>query len=227
VLKGTMQWIFGFAGDRYGRRNLIVAGLLTCVLGLVLLGGVGLSESDPRAGFFIAALLIGLGTAMMYSNLLAAVCDHADPSWRASALGAYRFWRDMGYAVGALVTGAVADWIGIPWSIFVTAMLTAIAAILVFFCYDEVAGDEKSANGVGEMVARGAVEMKMAPDQMQMQMPMQQQQQQLAQYPGMQQQAPYIGVMPMGGVMQGMNYQPQQQPGYPPMNMGRVMMGSA
>ena len=107
VLKGVLQWIFGFIGDRIGRRWLISGGLALCVFGLVLMVGVGVNESDPKAGFFIAALSIGFGTGVIYSNLLAAVCDHADPTWRSSALGAYRFWRDMGYAIGALVTGAV------------------------------------------------------------------------------------------------------------------------
>jgi MFS family permease len=95
VLKGTMQWIFGFAGDRYGRKPLVVGGLLTCVLGLVMLGGLGVNNTNPKAGFFVAALLIGFGTAMMYSNLLAAICDHADPSWRASALGAYQLLNSL------------------------------------------------------------------------------------------------------------------------------------
>lgn len=166
VLKGTMQWIFGFAGDRYGRKPLVVGGLLTCVLGLVMLGGLGVNNTNPKAGFFVAALLIGFGTAMMYSNLLAAICDHADPSWRASALGAYRFWRDMGYAIGALVTGAVADWIGIPWSIFVTAMLTLLAGILIFFFYEEVAGDTSS-EAEAEAVLGAVTQPKfMAPVQM-------------------------------------------------------------
>lgn len=146
VLKGVMQWIFGFAGDRYGRKWIISGGLLWCALGLVIMAGCGLNQSEPKAGFFIAALMLGSGTAMMYSNCLAAVCDHADPTWRSSALGAYRFWRDMGYAIGALVTGAVADWIGIPWSIGVTAILTALAGVLVALFYKEVDGDDMSCN---------------------------------------------------------------------------------
>jgi MFS family permease len=108
ILKGLLQCIFGFLGDRIGRRWLISGGLMLCVFGLVLMAAVGVNESDPTAGFFIAALCVGFGTGVLYTNLLAAVCDHADPSWRSSALGAYRFWRDMGYAIGALVTGAVA-----------------------------------------------------------------------------------------------------------------------
>jgi len=161
LLKGLLQCVFGFLGDRIGRRWLISGGLYLCVFGLVLMAAVGVNEADPTPGFFIAALCVGFGTGVLYTNLLAAVCDHADPSWRSSALGAYRFWRDMGYAIGALVTGAVADWIGIPWSIGVTAILTALAATLVALFYQEVDGDLKSSNG-----AEKQVEMSAAPQQM-------------------------------------------------------------
>jgi len=196
ILKGTLQWIFGFAGDRYGRKYFISGGLFICAMGLVMMSGVGVNQSDPRAGFYIAALLIGFGTAMMYSNCLAAICDHADPSWRSSALGAYRFWRDLGYAIGALVTGAVADWVGIPWSIGFTAILTALAGLLVFLFYEEVSGDDMSATfdkppmpviapmpaapmpsmaAVGySMPAQMGMPYGYSQQQMQMQMPMQQ-----------------------------------------------------
>ena len=110
--------------------------------------GVGVNQSDPRGGFYVAALTVGMGTAMMYTNCLAAVCDHADPTWRSSALGAYRFWRDLGWAIGALVTGALADWIGIPWSIGVTAALTFLAGAAIAVFFEEVSGDELSEKAV-------------------------------------------------------------------------------
>lgn len=138
VLKGTLQWIFGFLGDRIGRKWLIVSGLSLVVAGLVVVAAIGVSSSEPLAGFIVGALLMGAGTGVMYTNNLAAICDNADPSWRSSALGSYRFWRDLGYAVGALVTGAMADWLGIPWSVAITAMLTATAALLVAIFYKEV-----------------------------------------------------------------------------------------
>jgi MFS family permease len=179
-----MQCVFGFLGDRYGRKWFISGGLVLCVFGLVLMAGVGVNEADPRAGFFIAALSVGFGTGVLYTNLLAAICDHADPSWRSSALGAYRFWRDLGYAIGALTTGAVADWIGIPWAIGVTAILTAIAATLVALFYVEVDGDELSSNGssvptakdleVPQMQQTAVPTMQMAPMPYGYPMPMQQ-----------------------------------------------------
>jgi len=135
--KGIFQWIFGFAGDRIGRRWLITGGLAMCTLGLVILAATGESASDPVAGFAAGSLFLGVGTAMMYSNNLAAVSDHTDPTWRSSALGAYRFWRDLGYAVGALINGAFADGVGIFGSVLLTAALTALSAICVGVFYRE------------------------------------------------------------------------------------------
>jgi len=145
ILKGTLQWIFGFLGDRFGRKWFVVSGLSVVMLGLVVVGAIGVTSSDPLVGFMVGALLMGTGTGIMYTNNLAAICDHSDPSWRSSALGAYRFWRDMGYAIGALVTGAMADGVGIPWSVAFTAMLTGLAALLVAIFYVEVPGSSATA----------------------------------------------------------------------------------
>lgn len=99
------QFICGWLGDRVGRRNIIVAGLLVCVLGMCIFVGVGATLAEPLNGFLAASSILGIGTALMYSSALAAIVDHSDPTWRSSALGAYRFWRDLGYAIGALITG--------------------------------------------------------------------------------------------------------------------------
>ncbi len=77
------------------------------------------------------AALQGLGTAMVYPTLLAAVTDHAHPTWRATSLGVYRFWRDLGYAVGALLSGAVADFVGLGAAIHLVAALTFISGLVV------------------------------------------------------------------------------------------------
>src|SRR5690242_19569512 len=74
--------------------------------------------------WLIGAILLGIGTAMVYPTLLAAVSDIARPSWRASAVGVYRLWRDAGYAVGALVAGILADVLGISFAIAAIAALT-------------------------------------------------------------------------------------------------------
>src|SRR5256885_6208950 len=82
----------------------------------------------PWAG---AMILLGIGTAAVYPTLLAAVSDVAHPEWRASAVGVYRLWRDMGYAAGAVVAGGVADLLGIPWAIAGVGILTFASGWLV------------------------------------------------------------------------------------------------
>jgi MFS family permease len=83
------------------------------------------------AAWVAGAALQGLGTAMVYPTLLAAVTDHAHPTWRATSLGVYRFWRDLGYAVGALLSGAVADLAGLAAAIHLVAALTLLSGVLV------------------------------------------------------------------------------------------------
>jgi MFS family permease len=72
-------------------------------------------------------VLLGIGTAMVYPTLLAAIGDVTAPSWRASAVGVYRLWRDLGYAIGALLAGITADVIGPPGAIWVVAGVTALS----------------------------------------------------------------------------------------------------
>jgi MFS family permease len=81
--------------------------------------------------WLVGAALQGLGTAMVYPTLLAAITDHTHPTWRASSLGVYRFWRDLGYAVGALVSGLVADTLGFEAAIHLVAVLTLSSGIVV------------------------------------------------------------------------------------------------
>lgn len=68
---------------------------------------------------------------MVYPTLLAAIGDVAHPAWRASAVGVYRMWRDAGYAVGALVAGVVADWLGLSAAIWVVATITLGSGMVV------------------------------------------------------------------------------------------------
>ena len=76
-------------------------------------------------------MLLGAGTAMVYPTLLAAIGDVAHPSWRASAVGVYRLWRDTGFAVGALLAGVVADLAGLVAAVWVVAALTAASGLVV------------------------------------------------------------------------------------------------
>ncbi len=118
------QLLTGPLSDRAGRRPVIVAGMWLQALALLwFIAGTGL------AAYAGAAVLLGLGTALVYPALIAAVGDYSQPSWRAAATGVYRFWRDAGYLVGAVVAGLAADLIGIPGAIALTAGLTALAGL--------------------------------------------------------------------------------------------------
>lgn len=123
---GCLQLWTGALSDRWGRKWLIAAGMI--VQGIAI-GFVALLESFP--GWLGAAALHGLGTAMVYPTLLAAIGDVAHPSWRGSAVGVYRLWRDSGYAVGALLAGVLADYFGMAPAIEVVAGLTVASGVLV------------------------------------------------------------------------------------------------
>ena len=75
-------------------------------------------------------MLLGIGTAMVYPTLLAAIGDVAQPSWRASAVGVYRLWRDLGYAIGALLAGITADLFGLTAAVLTIAALTFASGVL-------------------------------------------------------------------------------------------------
>jgi MFS family permease len=123
---GGMQLVSGGLSDRTGRKWMITLGMFVQAAGIamfVLATGFG-----PWA---LAAVLLGLGTAMVYPTLLAAVGDVAHPSWRASAVGVYRLWRDGGYAVGAVLAGTLADALGVRWAIGVIGGLTFLSGIIV------------------------------------------------------------------------------------------------
>lgn len=104
---GVAQLVTARLSDRFGRHRFNVLGMWLCGLGVALL-----PMGDSTAWWVASAALTGLGMAMLYPNLSAAVADLAPASWRASAIGIYRFWRDLGYAVGGLGLGLVAAWGG-------------------------------------------------------------------------------------------------------------------
>jgi MFS family permease len=123
---GLAQLGTGVWSDRVGRKRLIVAGMWTQAAGIVIIA-LGATFS----AFATGAVLLGLGTALVYPTLLAAIGDVAHPSWRASAVGVYRLWRDMGYAVGALLAGLVADAFGLSAAVMSVAALTFVSGVVV------------------------------------------------------------------------------------------------
>jgi MFS family permease len=126
VVWGVGQTISGPLSDRWGRKGLIVAGMWVQAVGLFLTGLTG------RFGWWLlASVLVGVGTAMVYPSLIAAVSDASHPSWRARSLSVYRFWRDLGYAIGALSAGLIADRFGFVAAILAIAALTFISGTIV------------------------------------------------------------------------------------------------
>lgn len=123
---GILQIATGPLSDRWGRKGLIVAGMWVQSAGLFLTAATRQFE-----WWLVGSLLLGLGTAMVYPSLIAAVSDASHPAWRARSLSVYRFWRDLGYAIGALSAGIIADIFGMPWAIGSIAALTFLSGAVV------------------------------------------------------------------------------------------------
>lgn len=127
---GSAQVFTGILSDKVGRKWMIAAGMWLQAVGIWLMPGHGDFGLQ-----FLASALLGLGTALVYPTLLAAVGDCAQPEWRASAVGVYRLWRDMGYAVGAITIGIIADDLGLGIALGVVALLTFISGVIVAIVY--------------------------------------------------------------------------------------------
>jgi MFS family permease len=123
---GIAQLFTGAWSDHIGRKWLIVCGMWVQAVGI---GAVIMSTQF--AGFATGAVLLGVGTAMVYPTLLAAIGDVAHPSWRASSVGVYRLWRDLGYAIGALLAGMTADALGLPAAMWLVAAITFTSGVVV------------------------------------------------------------------------------------------------
>jgi MFS family permease len=122
---GVGQLVTGALSDRTGRKWLIVWGMWMQAGGIAVV-----SMAGAFAGFALGAVLLGVGTAMVYPTLLAAVGDVAHPAWRASSVGVYRLWRDLGYAIGALLAGLTADAFGLGAAMWVIAALTFASGLV-------------------------------------------------------------------------------------------------
>jgi MFS family permease len=144
---GMSQLATGLLSDKIGRKWLIVLGMWAQAAGI---GVTALSSSF--AGFAVGGVLLGLGTAMVYPTLLAAIGDVAHSTWRASAVGVYRLWRDLGYAVGALVAGVVADSLGLLAALWLVAAVTFASGIVAAVRMTET---RKSAIAANALAAGG------------------------------------------------------------------------
>lgn len=131
---GATQLFTGALSDRVGRKLLITAGMLLQGGAIVLL-----PLTKGFVPWAVCATLLGIGTAMVYPTLLATIGDVAHPSWRASAVGVYRLWRDGGYALGALLSGSIADAFGLRWAIGAVGAVTILSGIVTSMSMRETA----------------------------------------------------------------------------------------
>ncbi len=129
---GICQLGTGALSDHIGRKWMIAGGMWVQACGIGLI-----AATRSFAPWFGGAVLLGVGTAMVYPTLLAAIGDVAHPSWRASAVGVYRLWRDAGYAFGALLSGIVADLLGLAWAVAFVGALTFASGLVVAFRMNE------------------------------------------------------------------------------------------
>jgi MFS family permease len=129
---GIAQLATGALSDQLGRKWFIAAGMWVQAAGIA-----AVIVSSGFVGFAIGGVLLGIGTAMVYPTLLAAIGDVAAPAWRASSVGVYRLWRDLGYAVGALLAGVTADVLGLTGAMWVVAVITFMSGVVAAVRLDE------------------------------------------------------------------------------------------
>jgi MFS family permease len=123
---GLGQLVTGGLSDRIGRKPLIAGGMLVQAVAIALI-----AATSGFGAWALGAVFLGVGTAMVYPTLLAAIGDVAHPLWRARSVGVYRLWRDAGFAVGALLAGILADLVSIEAAIYAVAALTAVSGVVV------------------------------------------------------------------------------------------------
>ena len=139
---GIAQIGTGALSDRIGRKGLIVGGMLLQALAIGLI-----AASTAFGPWLLEAALLGLGTAMVYPTLLAAVADVAAPVWRGAAIGVYRLWRDLGFAIGAVLAGVLADRVGMPFAIGAVGAITAASGLVVLVRMRETRAADASGSG--------------------------------------------------------------------------------
>jgi len=127
MLWGGGQLFTGRLADTVGRRPMIVTGM---IVQAAAFPAALLLLAWPLVAGLVSAVLLGIGTAMAQPALSAAVADHTHPSWRAQGLGVYRFWRDLGYAIGAVIAGLLAQALGLSAAVIAGGVLTLASGLL-------------------------------------------------------------------------------------------------
>jgi len=126
IIWGLGQLFTGKAADHLNKKYMLFGGMLFQALAIL-----GLLQAETFLHFVLLSILLGLGTAIVYPTFLAAIADYAHPQQRAKSIGVFRLWRDLGYAIGALLTGITADLLGINWAIGLVGVLTFCSAIII------------------------------------------------------------------------------------------------
>ena len=129
---GILQLGTGTLSDKIGRKGLIYTGMIVQAAGIWIV-----LFANSMFGWIIGMSLLGFGTAFVYPTLLAAISDVAHPKWRATSLGVYRFWRDLGFVFGAIGIGFLADLFGASLAINSVAWIALASGIFVFVCMRE------------------------------------------------------------------------------------------
>ena len=140
---GLSQLATGALSDRWGRKWMIAVGMWIQAVGIFVIAVAPSLVDDLAENFrwwITGAVLLGLGTALVYPTLLAAIGDVVQPGWRASAVGVYRLWRDLGYAVGAVLSGIIADIFGLVWAVLAVGAVTFGSGAIVAFRMRETIG---------------------------------------------------------------------------------------
>lgn len=148
---GLSQLATGALSDRWGRKWMIAVGMWMQAFGIFVIAAVPSLVNDLAESFWLwitGAVLLGLGTALVYPTLLAAVGDVVHPTWRASAVGVYRMWRDLGYAVGALLSGIIADIFGLVWAVAAVGVVTLGSGAIVALRMRETMGGSERVQSV-------------------------------------------------------------------------------
>ena len=136
---GIGQLFTGKMGDHFCKKDLLFWGMFSQSIALL-----GIIFSASFGGLIFAAALLGLGTALVYPNFISAIADSTHPAQRAESIGIFRMWRDLGYAVGALLTGLIADFFGMAEALFVIVLLTLLSSLIIQFrMYCEIEGRKR------------------------------------------------------------------------------------
>ncbi len=146
LLVGVYAWVWGLGqvasgalADRIGRKTPVTAGTFLIGVGIVVI-----AAGSTRGLWFAGAIVMGIGMALAYPNLITAVGDTAHPAWRGGALGVYRLWRDGGYALGPLVLGVVAALAGIDAALWAAAAIMTASGLILLLLLRETDPDRRT-----------------------------------------------------------------------------------